>query len=130
MSPLTFAMSTVTGNSAQTSSYLIPGQLFWEIFMPLSYSDQDHTFMGDYIISVLKQQTRLLLRLQRSVSCSDNQPLQSCLSILEIFIPHFKNYRIANYWQYAECLLNPFIPFFFHIYSHPYENKKHNLAES
>ena len=59
MSPLTFAMSTATRNSAQTSSYLIPGQHYLETFMPLSYSNQDYTFMGDYIIPVLKQQTRL-----------------------------------------------------------------------
>ena len=61
MSPLTFVKSTVMRNSAQTSSYLIPGQPFLKTFMPLSYSNQDHTFMGDYIIPVLKQQTRLLL---------------------------------------------------------------------
>ena len=45
MSPLTFAMSTATGNLAQTSSYLIPGQHFLETFMLLSYNNQDHTFM-------------------------------------------------------------------------------------
>ena len=39
---------------------LIPGQPFLETFMSLSYGNQDHTFMGDYI-TVLKQQTRLLL---------------------------------------------------------------------
>ena len=32
----------------------------------LSYSNQDHTFTGDDIIPVLKQQTGLLLRQQRS----------------------------------------------------------------
>ena len=112
MSPLTFAMSTAMHNSAQTFSYFIPGQLFLVTFMPLSYSNQDHTFMGDYIISVLKQQTRLLLRLQQSVSRSDNQPLQFCLSILETFIPHSKIYRTTNYWQHIKCLLNPFIPVF------------------
>ena len=26
--------------------------------MPLSYNNQEHTFMGDYIIPVLKQQTQ------------------------------------------------------------------------
>ena len=112
MSPLTLAMSIATRNSAQTFSYFIPGQPFLETFMPLSYSNQDHTFMGDYIIPVLKQQTRLLLRLQRSVSRSDNQPLQFCLSILEIFIPQSKIYRTTNYCQHAKCLLNPFIPNF------------------
>ena len=61
MSPLTFAMSTATRKNAKTPSYLIPGQPSLETFMPLSYSNQDHTFMGDYIIPVLKQQTRLLL---------------------------------------------------------------------
>ena len=112
MSPLTFAMSTAMCNSSQTSSYFIPGQPFLETFMPLSYSNQDHTFMGDYIIPVLKQQTRLLLRLQQNVSHSDNQPLQFCLSILETFIPHSKIYRTTNYWQHTKCLLNPFIPVF------------------
>ena len=43
----------------------IPGQYFPETFMPLSYSNQDHTFMGDYIIPVLNQQTWLLLHLWR-----------------------------------------------------------------
>ena len=67
MSHLTFAMSTVTRNFTQTSSFLISGQHYLETFMPLSNSNQDHTFMGDYIIPVLKQQTRLLLRLQRRI---------------------------------------------------------------
>ena len=58
MLPLTFAMSIATCNSAQTSSYLIPGQHFLETFMPLSYNNQDHTFMGDYLILVLYQKTR------------------------------------------------------------------------
>ena len=75
-------------------------------------SRTDHTFMGDYIIPALKQQTRLLLRLQRNVSHSDNQPLQICLSILETFIPRFKILRTTNYWQHIKCLLNPFIPIF------------------
>ena len=112
MSPLTFAISTATLNSAQTSSYLIPGQPFLETFMPLSYCNQDHSFMGDYIIPVLKQQTRLLLCLQQSVTRSNNQPLQFCLSILETFIPHSKIYWTTNYWQHTKCLLNPFIPVF------------------
>ena len=51
--------------TAQTSSYIIPGQHYLETFMPLSYNNQDHTFMGDYIIPVLNQQTRLLLHLWR-----------------------------------------------------------------
>ena len=61
MLPLTLAMSTATRNYAQTSSYLIPGQHFLETFMPLSYNNQDCTFMGDYIIPALNQQTLLLL---------------------------------------------------------------------
>ena len=65
ISPLTLAMSTATRNSAQASSYFIPGQHFLETFMLLSYNNQDHTFMGDYIIPVLNQQTRLLLLLWR-----------------------------------------------------------------
>ena len=97
MSPLTFAMSTATRNTAQTFSYFIPGQPFLETFMPLSHSNQDHTFMSDYALSVFKQQTRLLLRLQRSVSCSDNQPLQFGLSILETFIPHSKIYSPIDF---------------------------------
>ena len=57
MLPLTLAMSTVMRNPVQTSSYLIPEQHYQETFMPLSYSNQDHTFMGDNIIPVLNQQT-------------------------------------------------------------------------
>ena len=58
-------------SDAQTSSYLILGQHFLETFIPLSYNNQDHTFRGDYIIPVLKQQTRLLLRLQQRIFHSD-----------------------------------------------------------
>ena len=61
MSPLTFAMSTATRNYAQTSNYLIPGQPFLETFISLFYSNQEHIFMDDYIIPVLKQQARFLL---------------------------------------------------------------------
>ena len=43
------------------ASSFLGNQPFLETFMPLSYRNQDHTFMGDYIIPVLKQQTRLLL---------------------------------------------------------------------
>ena len=57
------AMSAVMCNSAQTSSYLIPGQHFLETFMPLSNNNQNHTFMGDFIIPALNQQTWLLLHL-------------------------------------------------------------------
>ena len=78
MSPLNFAMSTATCNYAQTSSYLIPGQPFPETFMPLFYSNQDHTFMGDYVIPVLKQQTRLLLCLWRRIFHSDIQHCLDC----------------------------------------------------
>ena len=80
MSLLTFAMSTAMHNSAQTSSYLIPGQPFLETFMLLSYSDQHHTFMGDYIIPVFKQQTRLCLSLclSRHIIRSDIQHCLDC----------------------------------------------------
>ena len=39
MEPVTFTMSTATRNYAQTSSYRIPGQLFFETLMPFSYSN-------------------------------------------------------------------------------------------
>ena len=58
--PLTLAMSTVKRNSAHTSSYFIPGQHFLETFMLLSHNNQDHSFMGHYIIPILNQQTRPL----------------------------------------------------------------------
>ena len=61
--PLTLAMSTATCNSAQTSSYFILGQHFLETFMLLSDNNQDHTFMSNYIIPVLNQQTWPLLHL-------------------------------------------------------------------
>ena len=64
-SPPTLAMSTATQNFAQTPSYFIPGQHFLEKFMLLSPNDQDHAFMGDYIIPDLNQQIRLLLHLGR-----------------------------------------------------------------
>ena len=109
MSPLTFAMSTVTRNSA--SSFL--DNLFWRpSYLSPTATRTTHLWVT-YIIPVLKQQTRLFLRLQRCISCSDNQPLQFCLSILETFIPYSKIYRTTNYWQHAKCLLNPFIPVFF-----------------
>ena len=62
-SPPTLVMSTATQNSAQTSSYFIPVQHFLETFTLLSPNNQDHTFMGDYIIPVHNQQTRPLLHL-------------------------------------------------------------------
>ena len=62
ISPLILAMSTATRNSAQTSIYIILGQRFLETFTLLSHDNQDHTFLGDYIIPVLKQ-TRNLLHL-------------------------------------------------------------------
>ena len=58
-------MSTGTQNSAQTSNHLIPGQHFLETLTLLSPNDQDHTFMDDDDVSVLNQQTRLLLHLWR-----------------------------------------------------------------
>ena len=63
-SPPKLAMSTAMQNSAQTSSYFIPGQHFLETFTLLSPNDQDHTFMDDNV-PVLNQQTRLLLHLWR-----------------------------------------------------------------
>ena len=64
-SPSTLAMSTAMQNFAQTSSYFIPGQHFLETFTLLFPNDQDHTFMGDYLIPVLNQQIRPLLHLWR-----------------------------------------------------------------
>ena len=51
--PPTLAMSTAMQNSAQASSYFIPGQHFLETFTLLSPNNQDHTSMVDYIIPVL-----------------------------------------------------------------------------
>ena len=68
MSPLTFAMSTVTRNFAQTLSYFIPGQPFLEIFMPLSYSNQDHAFRADYIIPAFNQQHDFALTVAMQIS--------------------------------------------------------------
>ena len=65
ISPLTLAMSTTQHNSAQTCSYFIPERYFLETLMLLSYNNQDHTFMGDYIIPVLNQQTRPLQHIWR-----------------------------------------------------------------
>ena len=63
-SPPILAMSTATQNFAQTSSYFIPGQHFLETcFSP--HNNQDHSFIGDYNVPVLNQQTRLLLHLRR-----------------------------------------------------------------
>ena len=87
MSPLTFAMSIATRNSAQTSSYLIPGQHYLETFMLLSYNNQDYTFMGDYIIPVLNQQTQLLLHLLRRIFRSDIQQCLDCSDALTVAMP-------------------------------------------
>ena len=48
-------MSTATRKNTQTLSYFIPGQPLLETFMPLSYSNQDHVFIVDYIISVFNR---------------------------------------------------------------------------
>ena len=52
-------------NFAQTSSYFILRQHFQETFTLLTQNNQDHTFMGDYIIPVLNLQIRPLLHLWR-----------------------------------------------------------------
>ena len=65
--PQTPAMSKATRNYAQISIYFIPGQPLLDTFKPLSYGNQDHRFMGDFMFPVLKQEAQLLLRLQRTV---------------------------------------------------------------
>ena len=96
-------MSTTTRNSAQTPSYLIPGQHYLETFMPLSNSNQDHTFMGDYIIPILKQQTRLLLCLLRRIfpqtfSIALTVTMHILLRHLAAIIPsQFNNYFLPSY---------------------------------
>ena len=91
MSPLTFAMSTATHNSAQTFSYFIP---------PNSVGDHHSHYyrtmlMADYNIPYLIQQQTLCY------DSSDANPAQTpnclipslfCLSILKTFIPHSKIY--------------------------------------
>ena len=67
-SPSTLAMSTATQNTALTTSHFIPGQHFPETFTLLCPNDQDHAFMGDYIIPVLSQQTWLLLHYGNHIS--------------------------------------------------------------
>ena len=62
-SPSTLALSTAIQNTVLTASHFIPGQHFLETFMLLSPNNQDHAFMGDYIIPVLNQQTQPLLHL-------------------------------------------------------------------
>ena len=114
MSPLTFAMSTVMHNSAQTFSYFIPLNSVGDHHSSLSLCYKT-MLMADYIIPVLIQQQKLCY------DCSDANPAQTpnclipslfCLSILKTFIPHSKIYRTTNDWQNAKCQLNPFIPVF------------------
>ena len=82
-SPSTLAMLTAMTNSTQTSSYFIPGQNFLETFRLLSLNDQDHTFMGDYIIPVLNQQTWPLLYLWwRYITHTFNNALTLTMHIL------------------------------------------------
>ena len=93
MSPLIFAMSTVTCNSAQTFTYSIPPNSVRDHHSSLSHCYWT-TLMADYIIPVLIQQ-------QPFAMTSDANPTQtpSCLipslfslSILKTFIPHSKIY--------------------------------------
>ena len=58
-------MSTATQNSLRHPVTSSLGNIFWRTVALLSPNNQDHTFMGDYIIPVLNQQTRLLLHLGR-----------------------------------------------------------------
>ena len=103
MSPLTFAMSTAIRNFAQKCSYIIPGQHFLETFMLLSYNNQDHTFMSDYIIPVLNQQTRPLLHLWRSYL---TQTFDNALTVaMHISLRHLAA-KIPSH------LHNYFLPFF------------------
>ena len=64
-SPPALAMLTVAQNTAPIASHFISDQIFLETFTLLSLNDQDHAFMGNYIIPVLNQQTRPLLHQKR-----------------------------------------------------------------
>ena len=94
MSPLTFAMSTATSNSAQTFSYVIPPNSVGDHLSSLSHCYRI-TLIVDYIIPDLIQQHDLCY------DCSETNPAQTrsclipplfCLSTWEIFIPHSKIY--------------------------------------
>ena len=74
MSPLTFAISTVTRNSAQTFSYFIPPNLVGDHHSSLSHCYVT-TLMADYIIPGLIQQQNLCY------DCSDANPLFYCHSV-------------------------------------------------
>ena len=115
MSPLTFAMSTATRNSAQTFSYFIPPNSLGDHHSSLPTPYLRTTLMADYIIPVLIQQQNLCYDCSYANSAQIPScliPSLFCLSILKAFIPHSKTYRTANDWQNAKCLLDPFIPIF------------------
>ena len=91
-------MSTATHNFAQTSSYFIPGQHLPKTFTLLSHNNQEHTFMGDYIIPVLNQQTWPLLHLTMHISLRHLAAkflLNSItISILPSFLPSYETCSI------------------------------------
>ena len=65
--------------------------------MPLSYNNQDHTFMGDYIIPVLNQKTRLLLHLTMHISLrhlAAKIPSQLHNYFLPSFLPSYETCSI------------------------------------
>ena len=115
-SPLTLAISTATQNSAQTSSYFIPGQHFLEIFTLLSPNNQDHTFMDDDNVPILNQQTRLLLHLWRPyLTHTFNNALTVTLHIslkhLAAKIPYqLHNYFLPSFLRNLQHKRKPFIP--------------------
>ena len=109
-SPSTLAISTAMQNSAQTSSYFIPGQHFLEIFMLLSHNNQEHTFMSDYIIPVHNQQTQPLLHPTIHISLrhlTARIPSQLHNYFLPSFLPSYetciKNYHknFSTFWFFS-----------------------------
>ena len=114
--PPVLAMSTARQNTAPTSSQFIPGQHFLETFTLLSPNNQDYTFMDDYIIPVLNQQTWPLLHLWRPyVTHTFNNaltwPIHFLLRHLAAKIPsQLHNYFLPSFLRDSQHKHKPFIP--------------------
>ena len=77
MLPLTFSMSTVTCNSAQTLSYFIPPNSVGDHRSSLSHCDRT-MLMADYIIPVLIQQNICY-------DCSDADPHRHLATLFHLY---------------------------------------------
>ena len=110
MSPLTFAVSTATHNSAQTSSYFIPGQPFLETFMPFSYRTT-HLWVTTSFLSLNSKHDFCYVYSEAYPAQTTSHFNSAYLFWRPLFLTP-KSTRLQTTGNSPKCLLDPFIPVF------------------